>query len=377
MPHARLRGTGNVRRMPPMSEPPSRRPPTVRLRAPADVVESVPYLLGFHPSDSLVLLSLRRDNLGLCMRADLPGPGDVSALAGYAASKMREDGADAAVLVVYGPDAEQVRDTDAGGEAGSRPSRRDLVEACCGLLVESGIDVRDALQVADGRWWSYLCIEPGCCPAEGTPVAAPGSGRSAAAWAFAGRVALPDRDALVAGLEPPRGTRARELKRLIRRVRAEDRRASADGLDAAYAHACVAMFRDAVEACEHPRGQVDEERAVRLGLALSDTDLRDEVMLWAVGSRKEALMRLLGGVLACLPPPQDVAAATTYAWVAYQRGDGVLARAALDRALASDPVYSLAVLLADALDSGLHPSVLAEVGVRARLDRHRQGLESR
>ncbi|WP_353939655.1 DUF4192 family protein, partial [Micromonospora sp. b486] len=55
----------------------------------------------------------------------------------------------------------------------------------------------DALRVTEGRWFSYLCAEPSCCPPEGTPYD-PAAARSARRRVFAGQVALPDRAALAA-----------------------------------------------------------------------------------------------------------------------------------------------------------------------------------
>jgi hypothetical protein len=45
------------------------------------------------------------------------------------------------------------------------------------------------------------------------------------------------------------------------------------------------------------------------------------------------------------------------AFCAWQSGDGALANVALDRSLADNPDYSMALLLRDALDSGAPPSM--------------------
>lgn len=45
------------------------------------------------------------------------------------------------------------------------------------------------------------------------------------------------------------------------------------------------------------------------------------------------------------------------AFVAWQSGDGALANVALDRALADNPRYSMALLLRETLDSGALPSM--------------------
>jgi hypothetical protein len=43
--------------------------------------------------------------------------------------------------------------------------------------------------------------------------------------------------------------------------------------------------------------------------------------------------------------------------VAWQQGNGALANVALDRALADDPRYSMAMLLREAIDAGAPPSL--------------------
>jgi hypothetical protein len=58
-----------------------------------------------------------------------------------------------------------------------------------------------------------------------------------------------------------------------------------------------------------------------------------------------------GAADAWLPAP-----AALLAFTAWQCGDGALASIAIDRALACDPGYSMALLLRDILDAGVPPS---------------------
>ena len=50
------------------------------------------------------------------------------------------------------------------------------------------------------------------------------------------------------------------------------------------------------------------------------------------------------------------APASLLAFTAWQAGDGALANIAIDRALAADPAYSMALLLRDIMDAGVPPS---------------------
>jgi hypothetical protein len=66
-----------------------------------------------------------------------------------------------------------------------------------------------------------------------------------------------------------------------------------------------------------------------------------------------------------MPAPYDAPAAAMLGWVAYAEGSGVLAAAALERALATDPGYSLALLLSDGLNRQVPPAALRSVWARA------------
>ena len=49
----------------------------IKLTSPHELLAVVPYLLGFHPTRSMVLLCLSNNKLGLTQRLDLPRPEDI------------------------------------------------------------------------------------------------------------------------------------------------------------------------------------------------------------------------------------------------------------------------------------------------------------
>ena len=77
----------------------------VKLRSPADIIDAIPYLVGFEPHDSLVVLSLRgpRSRLGLTARVDLPGAKSAAACARNFVGYLKRDGASQAIIVLYPP----------------------------------------------------------------------------------------------------------------------------------------------------------------------------------------------------------------------------------------------------------------------------------
>ena len=112
----------------------------------------------------------------------------------------------------------------------------------------------------------------------------------------------------------------------------------------------------------------------RLLLALDDLLVRDAAMGWApVGPGRRGRRAIPSGdtpaeapggellwraLLEVAPDECAAAPATLLAWSAYLRGDGLTANLALDRALAADPGYRLAGLLAAAYSRGVAPESL-------------------
>lgn len=135
--------------------------PTLRVRGPVDLVQAVPYLLGFHPSRSLVLVGLRHKSLVVTARldlADLAEPG----LVPKSVAAMHRGGAETFVAMIFDDDAVP-EEHDACAPlpwSGAAVEVADTIDAV-------GADVDDVLLVSRHRMWSYTCIDPMCCPPEG------------------------------------------------------------------------------------------------------------------------------------------------------------------------------------------------------------------
>ena len=104
------------------------------------------------------------------------------------------------------------------------------------------------------------------------------------------------------------------------------------------------------------------EDAADLVALCDDVVVRDEVLIRCrKPRRRQAIVRVLLDVARRVPPPHDASICASLAWAAYAAGDGVVANVAVDRALGSDPTYSLALLIGDALQRQVPPWVLEEV----------------
>ena len=170
----------------------------VRLGSPAEVAAAIPHFFGFHPDASIVVLGLSRSDqdgraaISHGLRVDLSSATQNPAGFGrWMAGRLLETGANEALCVIYPPE---------GGPARMADYRR-LVAGMCTPLRLADVAPLDVLFVSDGRWWSFLCDRPACCPPEGSPVDA-GASAIAALSAYSGLAVLPNRAALAAGLEP-------------------------------------------------------------------------------------------------------------------------------------------------------------------------------
>jgi hypothetical protein len=323
-------------------------PVVVRVGALSDVVSAIPHLLGFQPAESLVAVSLRgrRMRMAFTMRIDLPmSPESFDDVVERTAKAMTKDGARAVLLAVF--------TAEPPGDRGM--PNADLVDAVEDRL---SVPVRDAMLVADGRAWSYRCDDPDCCPPDGTPLdpATPGAVALSAAHAMRGRAILPDRDSVVATVAPVGGIAERSMEEAI--LRASICRDQVGDLTFR-----LASRATLVEVCRRyalPPASLTHDEAAQLVVGLHDIVFRDEVVSGYAGDEDEVMRRAFGDLVRLAVPPYDAPACTVLACIAYLRGEGVVAAAALERALVSNPSYGLAQLIECALVGQLHPRELRE-----------------
>ncbi|WP_067185626.1 DUF4192 domain-containing protein [Microtetraspora niveoalba] len=315
---------------------------TLVLASPADILAAVPYLLGFHPRDSLVVAVFSGGVLRVTTRWDLPiEPDALDPLTAL----LRREPVTTAVLAGYGPAALVT----------------PAIDAASRLLREAGIEIVEALRADAGRYWSYVCAQADCCPPEGTPYD-PVSGRVAAEAVLHGLVALPDRRSLACSVEPYGGLVRVAMGQATRRVTAETRTllTAADRPDeaaAAFVSSGLARVRAAIDRYDSG-GRLTDEEAARLGLDLMVVRVRDEA--WALIDHGDAHVALWRDLTRRLEPRFVAPAASLLAAATWHGGDCALAGLALERALAADPAYSMANLLCQALRHLLPPDAMRQ-----------------
>ncbi|MFJ6865402.1 DUF4192 domain-containing protein [Streptomyces termitum] len=360
----------------------------ITLRGPSELADALPFVLGFHPTDSVVLVALHGENgrFGGRIRLGIPQLTDEW---DSTADHLAECLVDACVQRATPPDG------IVGflcQEPGPGESAREVYErlrpfaqrlrTACGAL---DIPVYEVLCVSGGRHFSYCCPDTRCCPPEGTPLTTGGTSPMAAAAVYAGiqvRGSLqemrarfqptgapgdaPQRTELdkaaaeivprvVDGADEEERTRLRQrtsalAARLLTRFAEPPRRIGENG--ARRGQAAVDADDDAL---------VDPRDAALVIMGLQDRTTRDHLAEWMEGPEGAAAVRLWR-VLArrCVAPYQEFAAAplSLAGWAAWSTGDEPVARVALGLALEADSGYVFARLLHQACNQGLDPETL-------------------
>ena len=353
---------------------------SMRLRSPGDVVAVLPYQLGYHPDDSLVVVALRDRAVVLVERVDLPTAQDAEEVSRVLLPPLLHEEPDAVLLVAY-----ETREDD------GRPG----LDALRGLLVPAGLEVLDRIVVRDGRWFAVDCVA-GCCPPAGSPVPAAADTPAVAEFVAVGVSPLPDRESLaeLVAADPARTPSVEAA--LVERTGLWGRAARRGGLgrdahrfEALSAWAVALGLRGATEGGPPPDDgavvhALRPDQVALLVDSLRDLALRDALVAWlcpgslppdclspdvldavrtclgeparddapATGRRHLARLQHLVGAV---PDAHAAAPLTVLANLAWWLGDGALARTCLERALRASPGYRLARLLERMLDLGVRP----------------------
>jgi Domain of unknown function (DUF4192) len=352
---------------------------TIHLSGPADVLTVLPYQLGFHPHDCLVVVSLHGTRMGLVQRLDLPPPEHVGDAVAAMMAPLRQEDPTAVLLIGF----EQ-------REGESCTILDEMADAC----VAHRVEVADRMVVRGGRWFDLDCTQS-CCPPEGLPLPAPSAVPAVAE--FVGREIhpLPDRSALADQLEPNRPLLSMEVLRL-----ADDRlqlrqEATNTGDTELRRFRVRELTAWSLVLCDKddaaPIRVLSAQDRAMLAVSLTDVELRDGLIGWlcpgtlpqdlidpvlflqmsralpeppwldgdaadmaqVVG--RQRIQRRLCELSAALPDEWAAPTLTVLASFTWWRGDGALTRIALGRALRAQPQYRLARLLERMVDLAIRP----------------------
>ncbi|MBW8818234.1 MAG: DUF4192 family protein [Streptomyces sp.] len=366
----------------------------VTLRTPGELADALPYLLGYRPEDSIVLVALHdrggRGRFGGRARLGIPtNKDDWAAVARQLAHGLitgsERRGARPEQMVAY------LCQEPAAGETGRQITERlaplaALLRTECGRL---DVPVIEALCISDGRYWSYCCPSGECCPVEGLPMGLPGTSVLAAAATYAGLQVRGTLRELRARLQPWETAAALEQEValdtagmvLVPRMLDLTGRAEVAEETVRLARRTMARFAEAapvsgaLQADLRDDELLGHEEAAELILGLQDRTTRDRAAEWMEAEEAGPALRLWRALARrCVGPYGEHAAAplTLAGWVAWAAGDEIEAREALAMALGADPDYLFARLLHQACNEGLDPE-----SIRRCLRAEREGREAR
>ncbi|AKZ58565.1 hypothetical protein SAM23877_5520 [Streptomyces ambofaciens ATCC 23877] len=351
--------------------------PQVTLRTPAELADALPYLLGYRPEDSIVLVALRdrngrgrfggRARLGIPAHAD-DWPGAAGQLARGLVTGSERRGVRPEQMVAY------LCQEPGRGETGRQVMER-LRPLAQRLRVECGrldVPVVEALCISAGRFWSYCCDDEACCPSEGVPMGLPGTSVLAAAATYAGIQVRGSLSDLRARLLPREGAVAAEQEvaldaaamTLVSRILDDTGRSEVAGETLDLAQRLMRRLGQARPVSGLPAEDLRDDQllgndeAAALILGLQDRTTRDRAAQWMEGDEALPALRLWRALARrCAGSYGEHAAAplTLAGWVAWSTGDELEAREALAMALGADPDYLFARLLHQACNEGLDP----------------------
>lgn len=330
-------------------------PTRQRISGPAELLQAIPYLLGFHPAASVVLIGLHGGMLVVTARVDLD---DCSAaLLRQTVAAMCAGGSSEFVAACY---LDVARDAatqvlDADPPVAALPLLRRSEDA----VSSAGCELTEQLVVAGARWWSLMCSSRDCCPPAGHELAESTSAFAADAT-LRGVVALPDRRSLEGTLDPLQNRG--DLLSVIEGAERAAVTAVLDGQAARHRRSTELEVLTSARASDSPGwSPVDDAQIARMAVALGGFDVRDAVWL-AVDARRVDGRPLWRDLARRLPAPYDARALFLFGWASWRAGNGALAGIAAERVVASDPDYTAADLLLGALSQGLDPRALPPLG---------------
>lgn len=308
-----------------------------------DLITAIPFLIGFHPTESIVLISIKNEAIGLAMRIDLPlrlSSEEIDLLAHH----FLRDEAESALLVAYMPD--------------SRDDGDSLLISLGAGLIRNGIEIQESLVVRDGRYRSIICRDETCCSPQGRSLPDIESTEIAA-------------EHVVAGIPMPYAN----IDELKETLAADPSSFDLDWSDevnrffvAEDSETLQELRRDGVETMDlllddfrMGRGISERILAARMIGRMSDVQVRD----YGLGVHSEDTFDIyftMWRELLRLAPRGFVAPiACIVAAMSYESGDGALAQKALDRAFADDERYPLAALLRRVFNAGWPPESFAQM----------------
>lgn len=309
------------------------------LTSPHDLLTAVPFLVGYQPEDSLVLIGLKDDLVGMAMRIDFPEDFDCDQIDNLV-SHLEKDCAESALLVAYLP--KHISECES------------LIETIKDALLLRNINLREAIVVREGRWRSSICTDSECCPLEGSPLPVLSDSRIAAEQVALGNpLPFQDINELVESISQISADP--DLLEVINSVPTIDYDDDPRLLQREGAEAVM----DLVNEFETGGISKNQELIALVLVRLHDLQVRDFALGSICSENIDLYWNLWRWLLRIAPSGYIAPVATLFASTSYEKGEGALAQRALDRAQSDDDKYPLAKLLRQVFNAGWPPETFA------------------
>jgi hypothetical protein len=311
-------------------------------RNPTDLVAVAPGVLGFHPRDSVVLLTFGPPGGAFHARVDLPvEQSEQMAVADLLADAVLANGVRRAAVLLYTDDVEVARSQS---------------EVMVGRLLDLDVDVIEVLRVDDGHWYVV--------PEDGSPGTAYelSTHPCTAQRVYDGQVVHRDRaelaDSLVGTDEDDAVEVAMAATRFADLV-ATSQEVAGSAQD--FLRGEATWLQQRIRARVAAGGSVGPADAGRMLVLASLVPTRDAA--WVEITREDSVAHLDLWRELVRRSPRDLlpGAASLLAFAAWQHGDGALAWCAIDRCLEVDPDYSMAHCVAEVLTRAVPPTVWQQI----------------
>lgn len=311
-------------------------PPTT-VSSPADLAAVAPHVIGYHPSDAIVLVVLRGQRLRLAGCLDLP--------ADTADPRWRTETAEAVGAI---PELGGDRVMLAG--YGTATATGPVLDAVTGLCEQAGVPVAATIQVTGGLYRLHP-QQPGS-----QALAVPGSEHpGVAALNAAGYTAAASREAVEARLAATDNDAAKAITAAVAALDGKPRQ--------------VFQARRLLRRLRRP-GALSVASTALLLTNLQDTDVRDQALICIDHQPPATLLPLWEWLTRQAPAGHAATPAAICAYAAWRAGEDLLAHVAIDRAIADRPGHDLAEAVWHLLASGIDPTSFPSAATLLALNDH-------
>ncbi|WP_170163133.1 DUF4192 family protein [Bogoriella caseilytica] len=345
----------------------------------ADLVAAVPYLLGFHPRDSLIIMVMQRDGPSRIRSGPLARL-DLADLHG-APHRSRAEVRQVLARLVDSQTVEVVLLAYHDGPPDDLDVHRPAVQMVDEVTREGAPEISVSLLSVGAQSWACLDCA-GCCPPGGYPLEDLVHSAVTAGFVAEGYAPAGSREELAVTPLADADLCARVARAMAQAERSRVRATDPEGWRGGLAGRWDAALAE-------PGDEAGTGQAEEWGLlldSLQDVQVRDAVVAAAlagcavaeisgvgdVGAATDraesagpdsrlvrATIALVGHLAACAPPAAAAAPLATAAYLSWWLGEGARADVLAQQSLGRDPEHRLAALVLLALEGGMPPPWVA------------------